>query len=167
MNPSPNPFISLKLTSLSTISPCLINIMEMELPHQLISLEHLSDLELYKTEKPYYLSEIPSRNQPSMTNLAYTLHENTPVYDIRGLQAEFSLAKNSFTFVNKTFASAESAGRGEKDGIDAFLREVAEWIESEHGAERVICYDFRVNSRSTQLGAGLQGPFNPRHSEIG
>lgn len=115
------------------------------LPCQLISLEHLSDIDLYVTEKPYYLSAIPSRNQPEATNLEYSLHRGTPIYDIRGFEAEFSLAENSFAFVTKTFAHAASAGRGEKDGTEKYLREVADWVKDEQNAERVICYDFRVS----------------------
>ena len=118
--------------------------MECDLPFQLISLEHLADLEMYASEKPYYLSEMPSVNQPESTNLKYTLHPDTPIFDVRGFESEYTLAKNSFAFVKKTFRHAESAGRGQLEGIHAYLREIADWIKVEHGAERVICYDFRV-----------------------
>lgn len=112
-------------------------------PHQLISLSFIKDLPLYHTEKPYFvvIEEGEGKAPSTDTNLELAPVRGIPLQDVRGRESEFTLECNGFKYLkHKTHASADD----EEDNWVAYSQEMARLIQEECGAEKVICYDYRV-----------------------
>jgi hypothetical protein len=106
-----------------------------------ITLQYLSDLEKYKHEKPFHLTQLPGQEESEFTNLEYSTRSEISLHDARGHESEFTLDTHSFAFVRVpsqvVFDKTDAAD-------DQYVRETIELIRERFGAERVICYDIRV-----------------------
>lgn len=116
--------------------------MSTALPAMTASLEHIADLPLYNTEKPYFLAQIPGYDYAESSNLQYQMHNNIPIFDVRGHETEFNLEKNSFTF--QKIHAIPTCGT-DNDRLSAYGSWVAKYVETMFAADRVICYDIRVS----------------------
>jgi hypothetical protein len=156
-------------TLTTTISPPTIQ----TTPHQTlppnsqpITLEFIKPLPLYDHEKPYYMVLNSPANPTtadndgegteglqdphSQTNIQLHLVHEIPVTNVRGREEEFTLEKNGFKFVkHESEALREKEGRWEAGGGEQgwmeYVKETAGLVKRVVGAERVICYDYRVS----------------------
>lgn len=53
---------------------------------QLISLEYIANLDLYKVEKPYFLAQAPGFETEGITNLKYSTEDGITLSDCRGYE---------------------------------------------------------------------------------
>ena len=115
-------------------------------PQQSISLEFIKDLELYHTEKPYFvvIEEGEGKAPSTATNLELAPVHNISLQDIRGREADFTIERNGFKYVKH---EAQVAANDEEDNWVAYSQEMARLIQEECGSEKVICYDYRVFPR--------------------
>lgn len=115
----------------------------------LTTLNFIADLELYETERPYFLNIVGHETLPDVlqTNLEYLPHGGIQIQDIRerGLDA-FSLEKNGFKILKHQTDSNVEGGDGD---IEAYCDEIVRLVIQECKAVHAICYDYRVSFLST------------------
>ncbi len=108
------------------------------------SMNFISDLDLYKTEKPY---NCRAEDLGELTNLVFEPHSGIPVNDVRGSEHSFSLREHGFTFFKHK--SNVTGAVGSIAFIEAYLDETVELLKEFFQSEKVICYDLRVSNPST------------------
>lgn len=110
------------------------------------SYAHWNDL--YLKEKPYKLFiDLPQKHAHApRTNLSFQPHA-TPVYDVRGNEAEFVMDKNGFEILRH---GTEIRDFGNVAAIEQiYFTEMKELIMGKvDGAKRVEVFDWRVSSCS-------------------
>lgn len=104
----------------------------------------ISDLDLYKTEKPY---NCRAEGLGELTNLVFEPYSGIPVNDVRGSEHKFSLEEHGFTFFKHK--SNVTGDIGSIGFIKAYLDETVELLKDFFHSEKVICYDLRVSHSST------------------
>lgn len=109
-----------------------------------ISMEFIENIPLYKTEKPYFAS-LPSSQieEGYKTNLVFVKVKDIPIFDIRGGISE-SIHEIGFTHINHEFKGEVS---GDEEKCSAFISEVQDLVQNTFDAESTICYDYRVFSQ--------------------
>ena len=108
------------------------------------SMNFISDLDLYKTEKPY---NCRAEGLGELTNLVFEPYSGIPVNDVRGSEHKFSLEEHGFTFFKHK--SNVTGDIGSIGFIKAYLDETVELLKDFFHSEKVICYDLRVSHSST------------------
>ena len=105
---------------------------------------YLSRLTLYDTEKSYTLSfESPDARVPN-SNATYDSIEGVHVEDVRGKEAEFSIAKNSFKLVHLPCSLTDEQFEDRDIVISKYLPAIVEMLERELSAVRIQVWDFVV-----------------------
>lgn len=113
-----------------------------------ISLEFLSELPLFETEKPYelFLHEIPE--ELPKTNCEYTTHNDIPIVDARSVDKVFSLDDCGFSFLPAAGYPAPSIEEFESvnatDIIVSYLEDTISFVSRHIKADRILCFDWRV-----------------------
>ncbi|KAL6837240.1 hypothetical protein V8C40DRAFT_260264 [Trichoderma camerunense] len=107
---------------------------------QFISLEYIADLDLYKLEKPYFLTQIPGFEAEESTNLKYSTKDGITLSDCRGHESEFTLDTHSFSF-DRVPLSVDYDKTTQAD--TKYMRDMVEYAQERFQADRVICYDIR------------------------
>ncbi len=110
------------------------------------TLNFITDLDRYETEKPYFLNIVGHKSLPTVlqTNLEYTPHDGVEIEDIRGPKSEsFSLEENSFKFLKYEAVSSLEDGDA---AVEAYCDEIVRLVAKECNAAHAICYDYRVSS---------------------
>lgn len=113
------------------------------MPDLWTSIEHLADLELYKTEKPYavILRQCDWNESIVTNNLKFEIFDDIVVKDVRGREKEFTLDTNGFTIMHHK----SSIARYETwDDVRAYKRETEESLKNWFDAEHVVTYDVKV-----------------------
>jgi hypothetical protein len=107
------------------------------------SIEHLADLELYKTEKPYAVILRQSDwNESIVTNnLQFELHNNVVVKDIRGRENEFALDTHGFAIMHHRSSLSQFETW---DDVRYYQKETQQFLTKLFDAERVVTYDVKV-----------------------
>jgi hypothetical protein len=114
----------------------------------LISLEFLSSLPLFETEKPYevFMHEIP--NGLPKTNCEYTKHDDILVNDVRSIEKAFTLEECGFCFLlADRFPAPTTEDFESNSGTDVvlrYLRDTVSFVLEHVHAERALCFDWRV-----------------------
>ncbi|RWA10866.1 hypothetical protein EKO27_g4236 [Xylaria grammica] len=115
------------------------------------TLNFISDLDLYKAEKPYFLNIVGHETLPTViqTNLQYTPHDSIKIDDLRehGLEA-FSMSRNGFQILKY---QARSLLDHTHMDIDAYCEEIIKLLGTELGAIHTICYDYRVRRSNLEM----------------
>jgi len=126
--------------------------------HILAQFNFLKPLDLYNTEKPYWLFIGKPDSDPKVetTNVVTNMVTGIMVKDVRGYESEFTLDKQGFRFIthNQTFKSFDDEEKVKTE----FLPEVERIIKDHvHSTSRVLVYDWRVSSeeRSRRLRSAL------------
>ncbi|KAJ6019883.1 hypothetical protein N7499_002970 [Penicillium canescens] len=117
----------------------------------LATLQHISPLERYETEKPYFLNiaENESSREVPQTNLEYSPQDGIRIENIRerGFPA-FSLQTNGFEILNyKSVTTLENP----TEDIGTFCEEMARVIKVKYNAVHVFCYDYRIRKNNTNI----------------
>lgn len=100
--------------------------------------------ELYEREKPY---EIVTKSEQGpdgrRTNLGFGTNEKQTIPDVRGIEDQFSLDRQGFTY--KSMNSGFSEFESKKRILQEYLPWAASILKREAGdAERVFVFDRRV-----------------------
>jgi hypothetical protein len=103
---------------------------------QAISVKYLSDLDLYKEEKPYHLTQVPHLESGEASNLQFSTFDGIVVSDARGHEADFKLGTHSLAF--ERFPSAVIYDGSDESEV-AYMREAIEYARRKFRADRVIC----------------------------
>lgn len=114
-----------------------------------ISLDYLSDLARYETEKPYevFMQRIPE-GLPK-TNCEYTRHEGISISDARGSEKAFSIEDSGFCFLQadsfpippaEAFEASES-----RDVVIRYIQDCVSFTLKHVQAQRALCFDWRVS----------------------
>lgn len=116
------------------------------MPNLVTTIEHLADLELYKTEKPYCIlassEDIPD-GVPS-NNLVFKRH-NALVRDIRGYEDEYALDKSGFTSLNHTTRVTDFQSL---EGLKQYQEETQEFLERYFDADCVVTWDIKLRDNT-------------------
>lgn len=107
-------------------------------------MEFIQDLELYDSEKPYYMVQGEEDGVPegAKTNIHLETKSNVLVYDIRGQESALNLEDDGFMyFENET----KIGTRFEEATVAEDILELVDWLQEKLGAEKALCYDYRVN----------------------
>jgi hypothetical protein len=107
-----------------------------------ISMQYLADLDVYKREKPYRLSQLPGQESLEVSNLEYSIQEDITIYDVRGHGKEFSLSTTSFQFEH---SPSQVVMDKSEEADTAYIRETIELVKRLLNPERIVCYDIRVS----------------------
>jgi hypothetical protein len=112
-----------------------------------VTLNFIADLSLYDTEKPFAFNFNPGPDIPldAQSNLRYEEHPDIKLQDVRSLpQGELTYESHGFRFLNHPSTSPLTFTRGE-DEVQQYCTSMAGFVLQEFGAEKAICYDFRVS----------------------
>jgi len=114
------------------------------------SVEHLADLELYKTEKPYaVILRLSDWNESIVTNnLQFKRHENIIVKDIRGKENEFTLDTQGFTILQHKSSLSQFETW---DAIRSYQKETEEFLTNWFAAEQVVTYDVKLRENKQKF----------------
>jgi hypothetical protein len=110
---------------------------------QAVRIDHISDLELYEREKPFYMIQGEGEGLPpsALSNIVLETRNDVLVHDLRGNEAGLDLEKDRF----KYFLHDTKVGtRFGDDDVKHDLEELAAWMKQEVGADKAVCYDYRV-----------------------
>lgn len=117
-------------------------------------LEFLSDLDLYKTQRPFLFT--PSRHLEGMVDVTpKTLNTINlgwkPIVfrDIRGHEASYSLGEAGFETVKFLPANSEFDSFSSKETRQAYMAETEDFLKARFNANEVICYNVKVSSWSS------------------
>jgi len=109
------------------------------------SIEYLQNLDLYKTEKPYWCFLPPHEgfdpDKQRVDNLEWEDHSNITIDDIRESQSQFKIDDCGFEVLNhnSTFSKFEKP-----EDVKSYMRETEELLKQSMQAEHVHCYDSRL-----------------------
>jgi hypothetical protein len=117
-----------------------------------LSLTFLEDLELYREEKPYELwlpqwQELPE-NVPS-TNCKFIEQSGIPLTNVRSLDCNLGLKDAGFQFLKDAAESdlqSEHIMQGSSPVFEKYLHHTIKLVQEETGADKVICFDWRVET---------------------
>jgi hypothetical protein len=120
----------------------------------LASLNHLKDDPLYRIERPYevWLDEVPKGLLK--TNVKFELYHNVPVVDARSVGLDtFSIEEQGFQFFPQDFphqftisgSDAANSSPEQRQAILGYLDYMGDFLCESLGAERAVCYDWRVS----------------------
>ncbi|KAH8160116.1 hypothetical protein CIB48_g8125 [Xylaria polymorpha] len=115
------------------------------MPDIVTGVGYLSDLPLYKTEKPYYVFwEVGDNGEKPLpaTNIATETYEGITVADIRGRESSFRLETHGFEILQhstKIPLPLDSAG-----AVEAYKAETEQVLKEKFDAEVVHCFETRV-----------------------
>lgn len=112
-----------------------------ELPLCHASLEFISVEEECRKQKPYYYSGTLQPHQDHLrTNISFSPATVT-LRDLRGFEDKLRLGVNGVQFIP---SPADLSFDADANSLQSYLRRVADTIKNLTGAERCICYDYRV-----------------------
>lgn len=127
--------------------------------------EHLADLELYKTQKPYFIFWSPEDVGPRpipTTNMELETHEGTIIHDVRGREADFSIERHSFEI--HAHQSDVSLPLDSELSVNNYRHETEELHKQRFDAEFVYCFETRIrkNDEATrkQVYLDLRDPLS-------
>lgn len=115
----------------------------------LTRLAFLSDLPLYKTEKPYYFVENFPEVPPSSTSNCQYEKQSLSLIDLRGIEDKFTLEQNGWQYLNhKSPVSLDiDAYLGEnycQETVDRYLADCVEVVQALFKSSKLICFDWRI-----------------------
>ncbi|KAK6350567.1 hypothetical protein TWF718_003757 [Orbilia javanica] len=113
------------------------------------SFAYLKDDELYETEKPFYLDQVPNAPEGHITNLLYDVRQNVAVHDLRGNELSLSLESDLFCLLRAPVTGQYDLSRSED--MKKYSSETNELLKAHSSFDKVICYDLRVSTPSPQL----------------
>ncbi|RDW67054.1 hypothetical protein BP5796_09803 [Coleophoma crateriformis] len=127
-----------------------------------VSLSFLSELPLYATEKPYDIyREVPAGVPTS--NCEFEEHHNIKVYDVRKIQSSFDLDSSGFKLLrapSKIDVNSIDFKDRTSDSTMVYLRDTVNLVKEELGANRVLCFDWRLRKRTSPTASLSQQPHN-------
>ena len=115
------------------------------------TLSYIAKIQRYEYEKPYLLTQVPSTDVPDgvITNLEFQREEGVKIRDARHMsKTHFSYDQHSFKFVHHKPATETKLS---SESIRAYCKEMTEFVSREFGADRALCYDFRVGIPSSEI----------------
>jgi hypothetical protein len=116
------------------------------MPALISSIDHLADIPLYKTEKPYFV--MPSATDQieedfATSNLEFERHDNIHFSDVRGCEDEFNLETSGFQIIPHV---AKNLVLDSVDQLEAYKTEIEVWLKELFGAEHIVCYETKVRN---------------------
>lgn len=134
--------------------------------------DHLADLPLYKTEKPYFIFWGPRNDEPRpipTTNMQMETHEGTVIHDVRGHEEAFSLRSHGFEV--HSHESRVPLPLDSEKAVNNYKQETELHLKAEFKAEFVYCYDTRIrrNDEATRkkLYIDLRDPLSAEKPALG
>ncbi|KAF2191376.1 hypothetical protein K469DRAFT_370108 [Zopfia rhizophila CBS 207.26] len=123
----------------------------------LVSISFISDLPLYKEEKPYTLHGQVAEGR-KRSNCHFTVHDRIEVSDVREREDSFTLLQHGFQFTRHFFSvlistsdfQAENLGTGI---VKNYLDEVIALVKAETNASKVVLFDWRIRTSAPQAHA--------------
>lgn len=116
-------------------------------------LNHLADLPLWETEKPYELNLTDLNSELPRTNCKYTQH-NVHIRDVRGLRMQPSLETTGFQFVkhvsNNLPLFEDLSDETSNLAVVPYLQETINLVKQHLNAEKAFAIDWRVRSFLSQ-----------------
>lgn len=115
------------------------------IPSQRVPFVYIANASKWESEKPYYISgPLAPQQEHLRTNLEYERDEQT-VYDLREIKTNTPTIENDgFELVSYNCPVSVSLDTGEKDQTADYLVATSEWLQNRFGADRVLCYAYRV-----------------------
>jgi len=115
-----------------------------------VTLSFISDLPIFQHEKPYELWLPPSEIPDSVpwTNCQFSEHSNIEIEDVRGSNTDFGYETTGFKFISNQLSECFARGsswRSDDGLVQRYLEETVELLKGEFGAEKVLCFDWRVS----------------------
>lgn len=119
-----------------------------------IDLQFLRDSPEYDTAKPYHISGLPTHNlEIPRSNIQYQAVRQVPLYNLRGKEAQLSVAEHGFQVMEVPPYITDLDVRGPQK--QEYIENVTQMAKSLLEASFALCYDCRV------------GEFNPAYSIFG
>ena len=115
-------------------------------PRMQIDLQFIADVERFKYEKPYRISDIELEpdDDIELTNIEFETHSTT-VFDLRESHERLKLEQCGFQYID--FVSKTTPGFDDAS-ISAYAEEAIELLQRYVAAEKTICYDLRVRANN-------------------
>lgn len=115
-------------------------------------LSFVKPLDIFKSEVPYELFGFPDSTSPRITNCQYMTVDSINIQDIRTTSEILSLDTTGFKFIRHKSSCSLTAEHFERAGssitgqpvVHAYLEETLNLIKNELGADKVLCFDWRV-----------------------
>lgn len=111
-------------------------------------LKYISDLPLYKQEKPYTLYGLPDDIVPH-SNCHFEIRDDVRVSSARGRETDFSLENCGFEFHTAPSKCRLTANvfenYSEREAVSQYLQETIEFAKLHLQATKVLCFDWRVS----------------------
>jgi hypothetical protein len=111
-----------------------------------VTMSFLSELPIYKTEKPFDIyREVPAGVPTS--NCEFEEHNNIKAQNAREVQSSLGLDITGFKLLkapSKVDISSIDFQDRASSSIMEYLRETISLVKDELGADRVLCFDWRV-----------------------
>ncbi|KAL4874865.1 hypothetical protein BJY04DRAFT_224563 [Aspergillus karnatakaensis] len=117
------------------------------------SFDHLSKIDLYHSEKPYYFSgPLSVSEESSRTNIHYTTHDHIEIQDLRGQEDQLNLDQDGFVLLKHPPLNSLRSGlyRPTDEQVYAHLEQVRAFIKSHLAAEEVLCYNYRYRKTTRE-----------------
>jgi hypothetical protein len=116
------------------------------------AIHFLSDLSLYRTEKPYRIYGIPLPEGAPVSNMEFELHADLQIENVRGAREKDSaaMATHSFCWIDRPSMVKGSESHGTEEGMKRYIDETLELVQELFEPERVVCYDYRVSLNSSR-----------------
>jgi len=120
------------------------------------TLQFLTDIPLYQTEKPYKLLNFPSIPPELSTNCQYINRHGIRLNSVRGREDQFSVDQCGFQILKHRFrctpTRSQFEDRLQRDHlVQEYLSEVVYLVKKELCADRVFCFDWRVRRTFARL----------------
>lgn len=101
---------------------------------------------LFTDIKPYTIAvdELPHEHQNKKTNVVFR-SEMINVSDLRGYEHNLNLNDHLVQLVTKKSDWLENNGKDVAENVISYIKETVDLIKDVTGAERCICYSYRVS----------------------
>lgn len=120
--------------------------MQFNMPDMITSIDHLADLPLYQTEKPYVVVALSTQRDTPTNNLVFEKHDGVTITDIRGRDKEFTLETAGFEIMrHKTTVEHFDT----IEGCKQYQKEMADHLKTYFEAEYVFSWQITVGSTFT------------------
>ena len=115
------------------------------MPDMITNMTYLSDLSLYKREKPYLVllpAQVDSDLENVKTdNLEFETRRGIHITDIRGHEEEHGLLISGFEVMHHTSALSDFQDLAD---IQTYRTETESLLKAKFDAEKVVCWDVKV-----------------------
>jgi hypothetical protein len=114
-----------------------------------VSLSFLSDLPLYKEEKPYTIHGTIVEGLKN-SNCEFTVFDDVEIEDVRGQENSCSFLERGFQFKHHASKVPVSSSDFQSPGpkhelVQRYLEETIELVKAETEATKVVLFDWRVS----------------------